>query len=330
MTPPPIVLNQSRWKNFMNCQRLYAWGALERLSPVQRRSAPGIGTAVHAALAAFHAGQDTDGCVEVLKEVTEKVSGPTSAFEDASVAEAAQVGEDVFRAYVQHYGTQDKLWTPLNQEVEFLVEVQPGWAGQAFSVGGVAAKQLGEVELEHTNIWLRGKADNLSVVHGALYLVDYKTAGRMDPRDLLKYELDAQLSAYMYGLTKQLSEESAKTGGQPLRVEGAIIDLLVKTKLPQFARETFTRTAEEMEEFELEFLEYASRIRDQHARVAAGEDWKLVFPKNTEHCFRYGTCPFRDLCAHDTPARRAAYIQAEVDYVDTAQRELEEKWRAEG
>jgi hypothetical protein len=343
---PPLVLNQSSLKDYLNCQRLYGWNRLEHLEALGRRSALEIGTAVHAGLAVLHAedpvgvattllselespktgqyklepGTATEtakslehipttpvaAAVRVARATLAKRAGPGSAFDDKSLPEADEITTRVLTAYNEHWKHQGKMWTPINQEIEFLVEVGTG-----------------------TNIWIRGRLDNLSVYIGALWLVDYKTAGKMDPRDLLKYEMDIQLSTYIYGLSKQLTQESVAAGGEPIRIEGAIIDLLVKTAVPQFAREQYTRTEEELAEFEREFLEYANRIREQIARVRdGGEDWKTVFPKNTEHCFRYGTCPFRDLCLKDTPVRRALYNKRAADYVDDAQKDLDAKYAA--
>jgi hypothetical protein len=140
----------------------------------------------------------------------------------------------------------------------------------------------------------------------------------MDPRDLLKYDMDVQLTAYIYGLSKQLTLDSRRDGGPPIRIEGAIIDVLVKTATSQFAREDFSRSLAEMAEFELEFVEYGNDLRTRMERVEAGEDWKIVFPKNTDQCFKWGTCTFRDLCLKDSTVRRAAYTAREPDYVDEA------------
>jgi len=97
----------------------------------------------------------------------------------------------------------------------------------------------------------------------------------------------------------------------------------VKTKTPQFHRETYSRTVEELREFEREFAEWGYRIANSHQRVEeGGEDWKTVFPKNTNQCCRYGTCPYRELCLADTPMRRNLYDKRTPDYVDDAQRKL--------
>jgi hypothetical protein len=297
---PPIVLNQSSLKAWLNCNRLYGWERIQRLQPASRRSTLEIGIAVHAGLAAFHAEK---GGIEVAVRVAREsldAKGPTTAFEGKTVAESKMISEKLLRAYVTHWAGAQEVWAPLNQEIEFLVEVGEG-----------------------TGVFLRGRADNLSIVKGALFIVDYKTAARMDVRDMLKYELDFQLTSYIYGLSKQLTKDSVAEGGSEIRVEGAIIDLLVKTEVPQFAREMFTRSDAEMAEFEEEFVEYGHRLSAIRQRLKEGEPWKRLFPKNTEHCFRYGTCPYRDLCLSDSEVRRAAYIQRPLDYVDEAQAQMD-------
>jgi len=339
----PIVLNQSSFKDFQNCQRLYGWKRIQGLAPVGRRGVLEIGTAVHLGLAVFHAGGindandflpqlDVDADEEeraeyniararleaVLKQtpldqavfaaahkLTER-AGPSSSFMDKSLEDALAIVTTILPAYVKRWAPEGELWHPLNQEIECLVEVGDG-----------------------TQNYLRLKSDNLSSAKGGLYLVDYKTMGKLDPRDMLKYEMDIQLTAYIYGLTKQLTSDALSRGEEPVFIRGAIIDVLVKTQTPQFAREFFSRTLDELAEFEGEWNEVSDRIRAQHDRVYAGEDWKIVFPKSTEHCFHYGTCAFRDVCLKDTPVRRALYNTREPDYVDTAQEELTRIWRME-
>ena len=334
--PRPIVLNQSSLKTYQNCQRLYGWNRVASLEPVGRRSAPEIGTAVHEGLAVLHAPEGRlDAALEATTAKLTERAGPGTGFEDKGLPEAKEIATKVLADYAEHWAASGQLWAPLNQEVQFGVEIQPGWAKLVYygTAEGLREKLR---SLPRTGVWFRGRLDNLSVHAAALWIIDYKTAGKMDPRDLLKYEMDMQLTGYIYAVSKQLTEDSVaaseKPGGPPaevVRVEGAIIDLLVKTKVSQFAREKFRRSEAELEEFEREFVELGSRIREQHDRIEAGEDWKTVFPKSTEHCFRYGTCAFRDLCMKDTPIRRAAYNKREPDYVQTFQDELTLKHQKE-
>lgn len=345
---PPFILNQSRLKDFNNCNRYYAWKYLQNLDTLSRPAAPEIGIAVHAALASLHAGRPLVECIKEARASLEKRSGPTTAFANMELSQASATTENLLRSYVAHWTHSDQMWTPLAQELEFLTEIIPGWWTRTF---GAVSEADGVQEicftcdgtkpdckdcpdrvsaapppppLPSTGIFLRGRGDNLSTVLNALYLVDYKTASRLDPRDMAKYELDLQLSAYIYGLSKQLTEEARAIDpkSSPIRIEGAIIDLLAKTATPQFTRESYARTDEELEEFASEFVEYATRIRTAHERVDAGEAWKTVFPKDTEACFKWGrACVFRDLCLNDTRERRMAFGTRQPDYVDAARAE---------
>lgn len=333
-TRRPIVLNQSRLKEWRNCNRLFAWEYVEGLSPASRRSAPEIGIAVHAGLAQLHTDGNADSnledAVKLTKDTLAQRGGPSSSFEDMNIVQAQGIAESLLRSYKSFWGNVGDMWAPLNQEVEFLVEINPGWWDNAFGPDANVRDEHGNripsswVE-KHSGVFLRGRADNLSIVKGALYLVDYKTAGRMDPRDLLKYDMDIQLTGYTYGLSKQLTldAKAADPNADAIKVEGSIIDLLVKTKVPQFARESFTRSDEEMAEFELEFVEFGHRIVDALTRLDNGESMKVVFPRNDDHCFKYGTCAFRDLCLKDTPVRRLAYDRRKPDYVDASQSALD-------
>lgn len=303
----PFVLNQSSWKDFMNCKRYYGWKRIVGIEPTGRRSVLDLGTAVHKALAAFHSGQaNAEQATEIAVATAKELAGPTFTWADTTLEEVESVIRSVVPGYFEYWGDQGELWQPLALEIEFCVEVGEG-----------------------TQNYLRGKSDNLATYKNGIVIVDYKTAGRNDPRDFLKYELDSQLSAYIYGLTKHLTEQSLARGGEPVFIRGAFIDALIKTKTPQYVREFFTRSIEELREFELEFNEYCDEIRWRMDRVDAGEDWKHVFPKNTEHCFRYGTCPFRDIDMKDTPTRRKLYVVRKEDYVDTAQAELDKQWEAQ-
>src|SRR5690606_31706764 len=96
-----------------------------------------------------------------------------------------------------------------------------------------------------------------------------------------------------------------------------VIDGLIKTKIPQFRREQYLRTDAELLEFEKEFVEVCTEMAWRHQRVANGEDWKVVFYKNTKHCFGwYRPCQFYELCTHDTPMQRMAFKRRDPDYMD--------------
>lgn len=296
---PPFFVNQSRMKAYQDCDRLYGWQYIEGLTPDRPRKALEIGTAIHAAQVVAHAqGATEEGFVKGLEaaELTFRAGmGPIKLpGDEADLQEGLDIIKRMLPAYYQHWKDKGQLWKPLGMELKFCVEVG-----------------------EESNIFLVGRIDNLVTFMGSIWLVDYKTMGRLDMRDFLKFEIDIQLTAYIYGATKQLSIDAIKRGEPPVMVRGAIIDGMVKTQIPQFHRELYTRTVDDLREFELEFVEKAREIQTKHLRVQNGENWKVVFPKHTDQCFKYGTCPFRDLCVRDNETRRMAYTQRGEDYVDS-------------
>lgn len=293
-------LNQSAFKSYQDCNRLYGWEHIARLAPERPRKALELGTAVHRAMVIAYQGNVSKEAVQDALCIAEQTFRDAMHTEGPSLpgdAEEVQSGVDVMRkllpAYFRHYSEKGELWKPLSMEVSFCVEVG-----------------------EETGVYLVGKIDNLATFQQSLWLVDYKTMGRLDMRDFMKYEIDMQLTSYIYGGTKQLSLEAKQRGEPPVQIRGAIIDGLVKTQIPQFHRELYTRSIDELREFEIEFVEVARELATKHLRVYGGEEWKHVFVKNTQQCFRYGTCPYRELCVVDSPTRRLSFRTREADYVD--------------
>jgi len=196
--------------------------------------------------------------------------------EQSELEKAEEIVRTLLPSYVAHWKVRGGLWVPLGIEAAGTVEIGEG-----------------------TDVFLRFRIDNLVAWERMVWLVDYKTMAKLDPRELLKYEMDLQVTAYTYAASKVL-----KT-----RVAGMIVDALVKTKIPQFERETFVRTDEELDEFVRDFVLYAREIESAGSAVEH-------FPKNPKECFRYGTCPYRELCLRDTEVRRAIYDRRRPDYVD--------------
>lgn len=316
---PKFHVNQSRWKAYRDCDRIYAWSEIEKLVPAKRKDYFEIGTAVHKAM--VHALTE-GGTAEAFKEGTElavdsftkgmKGTGPQLPGDQEEIDAGIKILEKIIPAYHNHYATQGRQWKPLGTELAFCVEVGEG-----------------------TGVFLVGRIDNLATFMNALWIVDYKTMGKLDMREFIKYEIDVQLTAYIYGGTKQLTLDSQAAGGPPVMIRGAIIDGLIKTALPQFHREMYTRSVEDLREFELEFCQKVWEIASKHAildgnkplydayceklwELGRSAGWKTVFPKNTQQCFRYGTCGYRELCVSDNEVRRMAFVRKADDYVDQA------------
>jgi hypothetical protein len=317
--PPKFFLNQSRWKSYQTCDRYYGWWNIEMLAPERVKKHFKVGTAVHAAQVVAHEGGGTpEAFAEGLKIAEESIrrETPQSLMKGVEDEEELTENLDTVRrllpAYRAHYAGRGQLWKPLGMELAFCVEVG-----------------------EQTGVYLVGRLDNLVTFMNGLYIVDYKTMKKMDMRNFLQFEIDIQLTAYIYGGTKQLSIDALARGAKPVMIRGAIIDGMVKTQVPQFHREIYTRTIDDLREFELEFCMKAWEIAAKHAivdddrakynyyadrmyQLGRQGGWKITFPKNTQQCFQYGTCSHRDLCVKDNETRRMIFVKRGNDYVDDA------------
>jgi hypothetical protein len=278
-----LFLNQSRAQLYEDCHRKFYWWDVCRLESDRPKWALNTGTATHLGLALLGSGESVDKAVEEsLKNLKASLPKRLMPGDLDDLSTQSEIVEKLLRGYAEEYDGKT-TWIPIAQETKGEVEVGEG-----------------------TNIILVFRTDKLATWNQRLWIVDHKTAGKLDLRDLSKYEMAMQFSAYSYAITKFLKQ----------RVAGVIIDVLVKTKIPQYVRDLKTRSDEELGEFEREFVEIGKEIAWRKARVSAGEDAKTVFYKNTNECFRYGTCVYRELCLEDNPTRRALYRQRDADYVD--------------
>lgn len=286
----PINLNQSRVQTFLRCKRKYGWGHHENLVPDRPQYALEFGTAVHKVLAAVKAKKvpEDRGVEYFIKEFDKQLGRQHLTEQDRVIRdEHVELAIRMIPAYYATYREESNPWKALGIEVSGRVEVGTG-----------------------TNVFLIFRTDELVTQNKMLWIVDHKTAAKMDERMMLKYEMDLQMTAYVYAVTKRMR----------IRCSGVIVNVLVKTIVPQFHRERFIKSDEELEEFEREFVEIAREIKLRHKRVAEGEDWKTVFYKNTNECFAYGTCWYRDLCLKDNEIRRLAFRARDEDYVDNPEK----------
>lgn len=293
-----IVQNQSRIHVYRNCPRKYYWKFVENLDTDRPAMNLEVGSATHEGLAQLGAGKSVDEAVESAKQAF-RAALPKRRLpgDDELYAESEAVVENLLRSYEEHWGSQSEMFRPLGNEVAGTVEV---------AEDPLPGDPNPEVKKK-----LRFKTDKFVHAFGGLWIVDHKTAAKMDPRTMMQYQMDLQMTAYIYGAMKLLETV----------IGGVIVDFLVKTKVPQFAREAFERTEAELNEFEFNWTRWLSRIRQDTLDAVTigketGKPW-LAFPRNEAECFRYGTCMFRSLCGD--PANmglRAEFVQREKDYVD--------------
>jgi len=281
-------MNQSRVQFFLDCKRKYWWQFELNLVPDRPRWALEDGKAFHEGMAVLAATEDLEKSVTAAKStLRDGMPKQKLVYDELELREHVELVEHLVRAYYAEYNGK-VLYKPLGVECSGRVEVGEG-----------------------SGVFLVFRTDRLANWANRIWIVDHKTAAKLDMRDVMKYEMDLQFTAYTYGVSKILGQ----------RVAGVILDLITKAQTTKFHQQPFVRSDDELLDFEGEFVEIVREIAWRRARVRAGEDPKTVWYKNTKECFRYGTCPYRDLCLSDSPVKRALFMKRDTDYVDDADRE---------
>ena len=304
-----INLNQSRLQVYRDCPRKFYWKFVENLDTDRPAINLEVGSGTHEGLAELGAGRPLEEAIEAaVARYRRDLPKRRLPGDDELYADGEETVRRLLTAYEDHWGREGQKWHPLGNEVAGKVEVGEG-----------------------TGVFLTFRSDKFVQWHGGLWIVDHKTAAKMDPREMMKYQMNIQVTAYIYGAMKLLQT----------RIQGVIVDFLVKTKIPQFAREVFERTDEELNAFEVEFVRWARQIQRDTIDASEmagdaepiavnlannltglfhieGRPW-LAFPKNDKECFRFGTCSFRSLCMDPSnTGLREQFVLRKEDYVDDA------------
>jgi len=286
ITDGDVTVRQSSEKSYQLCKRYFGWERIENLAPTSLQWPLIFGTAAHMFLQERGRGVDIPqalqaGIQSIEAETKGKLMGEDVEFYEKYI----DMLKSMAPLYDSWWGDDAHVFIPLGQEIKGRVPV-----------GDPSNK-----------VFLVFKTDKIVNYLGQLWLIDHKTMGKNDDREFAKYAMDVQVTAYVYGVSKVLGT----------RVAGVIIDGLIKTKVPQFRRESFLRSDSELAEFEAEFVEMCQEIAWRMKRVQNGEDWKTVFYKNTSSCYHWGrACSMLPLCQRDTPVMRMMYNKRTPDYMD--------------
>jgi hypothetical protein len=166
----------------------------------------------------------------------------------------------------------------------------------------------------HQPHYLAFKTDGIIEMYKVIYLLEQKTTAKLGNDFWMKFQLDAQVRGYCYGVWKA-------TG---IIVNGVLINAIVKhskqitlngVKKYQldptnvgFEREPILVTMKDMLDFEKEFVQLAN-------------DYELAYRtnniyKNTGACFNYNRkCEYFDLCKRDQQQLEGEFKPREADYV---------------
>ena len=309
-------MNQSRLQQYMDCQRRFFWKFVENLDVKKPAVRMELGSGIHESLAVRGAGGSMEDAIEngvarLRRDFKDVYLMPE---EIAEIDEVEETLRKMIPAYEENWNKAP--WQPLGIEVGGTVDIG--------TVEVATKRPSGLYEADTWTVKITFRIDKLVLFNNQIWIVDHKSAAKLDMRDVAKYAMDVQMTSYTYAATKILEEQMpASAKGLTPRVQGVIVDLLVKTKVPQFHRDLFYRTDDDLVEFQYDWLEWSEQIIRAWLRAETfsreGVPPRLAFPKNTKVCFNYGTCPFYALCIKDTPEKRLDFKNREKDYVDNAQ-----------
>ncbi|MFW5903006.1 MAG: RecB family exonuclease, partial [archaeon] len=127
-----------------------------------------------------------------------------------------------------------------------------------------------------------GRFDGVIDFQGDVYVIDHKTASRMGSSYFTRYRPDLQMTAYTWAARQLYPDKDVK---------GVLLNILYFTT----RKIEFHRNITERQQFEIdEFLSLALNAME-NIKARDRDDYKDWLP-NWDHCVRWGTCQFRDLC----------------------------------
>jgi hypothetical protein len=244
-----------------------------------------VGRNVHAGLSALYTPESSTSpeaaVVEAFKETREATKWLEPELQELALQE--EYSKFIIAQYQLTYPTE--AWTVLQPEVE------------------------GNVLLPKGKHRLFFRTDAIVSWKGFPWLLEHKTTSQMGDMFFKKFRLDGQITAYIYGVWKQLGFDDPPAG--------AIINGICKSrKLDKvsFGRDVVMRPKAMVLEYMNQLDDDCTLLEQMHKEVA---DDKTQWHMCTANCGKWNRlCDYIDLCSHDTPAMREMFTKREGDYVD--------------
>lgn len=288
--PDKLTISNSLAKDWRACRRKFYLHYMARLEP-KRLSIPFlVGSAFHKGIERFYQGQSPDEFIpEVIKTIEDKAKKAVflTPEDEENVMMQTSIVTGMLKGYTKIYATDLKKWKIVETEFEFSVPIKEG-------------------ELEYV-----GQIDLVVEIDKKLWLVEHKTAGRLDKNYIDRLALDTQITGYAIGAAKKL--------GRP--IVGVIYNVAKKPQLRQkksespaelatrieedylarpefyFYREQLFRDVGAVAEYKAEIAELAADIQDVTADLKERGDAALPrFYRNTDACTARGQCAYMAIC----------------------------------
>lgn len=295
----------SMWSKFRNCRKACEWRYIKELVPLEHAPCLYFGAAIHDCLELWHRHRDLDRVLDHINTTYPERIGDEKQRADWHLATAMMKG------YAARYPEEDFRIVALEKTFESkIVNPATGASSRSFT--------------------LAGKVDGIVKKDGQYFLLEHKTASRIDSGYIERLWGDFQIQLYCWYIEQALG----------WHISGVIYNILAKTKLRQRTGETESEYQARREElmakskngktsakrkmpetddaFQGRLAEWYAQpdafhremifvSRDQFDLLRA-ELWELtlsfldarrrgIFYQNTSQCFTYGrACPYFPLC----------------------------------
>lgn len=286
----PQIWTHSRIKARMNCPRLEHLRYEEELTPIRRKQALSIGSAVHK-------GIETWSIQEALAEFDDVIPADQDEYNELEIAKATVQG--MLTGYMQRY----EPFTDHRPEMEFSLPL-------ILASGRESKKYI-----------LAGKIDDIEITDEGDWIVEYKTAGQLTGAYFERLYVDEQITMYCYA--------AKRLGFNPIGVKYRVIrkptirprkgenmtqytDRLIAEYRDRpdfyFCQQKLYRTQDDLKAFEKTLRQ---RILEFDRAKKLGMNWM-----NTGHCSVYSGCQYLPLCTKQSGAEamfehRAAHEELE-------------------
>jgi hypothetical protein len=293
VVPEKLFISHSLTRDWKACRRKFFWNYLARLTPRKISIPYFVGSHFHMGMEHFYAGEDPDkfipGIITSMEEKAKKAVFLSPEEEEKLMLQSAIV-TGMLRGYTKTYAKDLKKWKVVGRpEKDFVIPI----------AGDTGLAYVGQIDL-------------IVRFEGKLWIVEHKTAGRLDKNYIDRLALDTQITGYSIGAKFSLKEPVAgvvynvakkpqirqkKDETKPEFAQRIEDDYMARPEF-YFYRETLFRDAGAATEYKAEVSEMAADMQDNLAAVKKLGAAKALprFYRNTDHCTARGPCPYLDIC----------------------------------
>lgn len=198
-----MVSTYSMWSLFRNCRKAVDWRYLQQLVPLVQDRNLHFGSLIHECLQAWHQRRDLAEVLTLIERLC-----PNRLYDEVQRRDW-HLATAMMRAYAARYAAEEFEVVALEKTFQGLI-VNPatGAASRSFV--------------------LAGKVDGIARIGGEYFLLEHKSAAKLDADYLERLWTDFQITIYAYYIEQ--------TMGIP--ITGILYNILVKAKLQQSKGET--------------------------------------------------------------------------------------------